>query len=101
MEPEHSDLKDIGRAEYHPITDVEAMEAFRLLSQTEGILPAIESAHALAGAMKVGAELGEDGLILVSLSGRGDKDVHTAARWFGLIDEDETVVRGEDEETKL
>ena len=77
------------------------MEAFRLLSQTEGILPAIESAHALAGAMKVGAELGEDGLILVSLSGRGDKDVHTAARWFGLIDEDETVVSGEDEETKL
>ena len=51
--------------------------------------------------MKVGAELGEDGLILVSLSGRGDKDVHTAARWFGLIDEDETVVSGEDEETKL
>ncbi|PZO99853.1 MAG: tryptophan synthase subunit beta [Dermacoccus nishinomiyaensis] len=99
--PEHSYLKDIGRAEYHPITDVEAMEAFRLLSQTEGILPAIESAHALAGAMKVGAELGEDGLILVSLSGRGDKDVHTAARWFGLIDEDETVVSGEDEETKL
>ena len=51
------------------------MEAFRLLSQTEGILPAIESAHTLAGAMKVGAELGEDGLILVSLSGRGDKDL--------------------------
>lgn len=99
--PEHSYLKDAGRAEYYPITDTEAMEAFRLLSRTEGILPAIESAHALAGAMKIGQELGPDGIVLVSLSGRGDKDVHTAARWFGLIDEDEIVVSGEDEETKL
>lgn len=99
--PEHSYLKDSGRAEYHPITDAEAMEAFRLLSQTEGILPAIESAHALAGAMKVGRELGPDGLVLVSLSGRGDKDVHTAGRWFGLIDEDEVVVAGDEEETQV
>lgn len=99
--PEHSYLKDSGRAEYRPITDAEAMEAFKLLSQTEGILPAIESAHALAGAMKVGRELGPDGLVLVSLSGRGDKDVHTAARWFGLIDEDEIVVSGEEEETQV
>ncbi|MBZ4497544.1 tryptophan synthase subunit beta [Dermacoccus sp. Tok2021] len=99
--PEHSYLKDSGRAEYHPITDAEAMEAFKLLSQTEGILPAIESAHALAGAMKVGRELGPDGLVLVSLSGRGDKDVHTAGRWFGLIDEDEVVVAGDEEETQV
>jgi tryptophan synthase beta chain len=86
--PEHAYLKSTGRAEYHPITDDEAMEAFRLLSQTEGILPAIESAHALAGAMKLGRELGPDGIILVNLSGRGDKDVHTAAAYFGLLDED-------------
>ena len=99
--PEHSYLKDSGRAEYRPITDAEAMEAFKLLSQTEGILPAIESAHALAGAMKVGRELGPDGLVLVSLSGRGDKDVHTAGRWFGLIDEDEVVVAGDEEETQV
>ena len=86
--PEHAQLHDSGRAEYYPITDDEAMEAFRLLSQTEGILPAIESSHALAGAMKIGRELGPDGVILVSLSGRGDKDVDTAARWFGLLDDD-------------
>jgi tryptophan synthase beta chain len=59
------------------------MQAFRLLASTEGIIPAIESAHALAGALDVGAELGPDGLILVSLSGRGDKDMDTAARHFG------------------
>ncbi|MEO6997994.1 MAG: pyridoxal-phosphate dependent enzyme, partial [Terracoccus sp.] len=84
--PEHAFLLESGRAEYRPITDVEAMEAFSLLSRTEGILPAIESAHALAGAMKLGRELGRDAVILVNLSGRGDKDVHTAAEWFGLID---------------
>jgi tryptophan synthase beta chain len=82
--PQHSYLKDTGRATYRPVTDTAAMEAFRLLSQTEGILPAIESAHALAGAMELGQELGPQGLILVNLSGRGDKDVETAARWFGL-----------------
>ncbi|GAB3589417.1 tryptophan synthase subunit beta [Calidifontibacter terrae] len=86
--PEHSFLRDTGRAEYQPITDNEAMEAFGLLARTEGILPAIESAHALAGAMKIGRELGPDGVVLVSLSGRGDKDVHTAGRWFGLLDDD-------------
>ena len=84
--PEHAHLRESGRAEYRAITDVEAMEAFRLLSRTEGILPAIESSHALAGAMQLGRELGPDAVILVNLSGRGDKDVHTAARWFGLID---------------
>jgi tryptophan synthase beta chain len=86
--PEHSWLKDIGRAEYRPVTDAEAMEAFRLLSRTEGIIPAIESAHALAGAIKLGHELGQDGLVLVSLSGRGDKDMDTANKWFHLVDEE-------------
>ncbi|MCA0290970.1 MAG: tryptophan synthase subunit beta [Actinobacteria bacterium] len=84
--PEHSHLKDIGRAEYRYATDEETMEAFRLLCRTEGIIPALESSHALAGALDVGRELGPDGLILVNLSGRGDKDMHTAAAWFGLID---------------
>ncbi len=84
--PEHSHLHDIGRAEYRGITDTEAMEAFRLLSRTEGIIPAIESAHAIAGALKLGKELGEGAIILVNLSGRGDKDVDTAAEWFGLVD---------------
>lgn len=83
--PEHSHLSDIGRVSYEPVTDAEAMEAFALLSRTEGIIPAIESAHALAGAMRVGRQRGgEDTVILVCLSGRGDKDVSTAADWFGL-----------------
>jgi tryptophan synthase beta chain len=82
--PEHAWLHDIGRATYRPVTDAQAMEAFGLLCRTEGIIPAIESAHALAGALQVGRELGPDGLVLVNLSGRGDKDVDTAATWFGL-----------------
>jgi tryptophan synthase beta chain len=82
--PEHSYLHDIGRAEYRPITDAQAMDAFALLSRTEGIIPAIESAHALAGALDLGRELGPDGVVLVNLSGRGDKDVATAAEYFGL-----------------
>ncbi|MFG3255788.1 tryptophan synthase subunit beta [Streptomyces sp. NPDC048172] len=85
--PEHAYLKDSGRGEYRPVTDEQAMAALRLLSETEGIIPAIESAHALAGALDLGKELGEDGLILVNLSGRGDKDMDTAARYFGLYDE--------------
>jgi tryptophan synthase beta chain len=85
--PEHAHLHDIGRATYLPATDTEAMEALRLLSRTEGIIPAIESAHALAGALKLGRELGPDAIILVNLSGRGDKDVATAGDWFGLFDE--------------
>ncbi|WP_067813004.1 tryptophan synthase subunit beta [Nocardia inohanensis] len=80
--PEHSYLHDSGRGEYRPITDAAAMDAFRLLSRTEGIIPAIESAHALAGALEVGRELGPEGLILVNLSGRGDKDMETAATYF-------------------
>ncbi|HEX5567396.1 MAG TPA: tryptophan synthase subunit beta [Streptomyces sp.] len=84
--PEHSYLKDTGRGEYRPVTDDEAMRALRLLSETEGIIPAIESAHALAGALDLGRELGPDALLLVNLSGRGDKDMDTAARYFGLYD---------------
>ena len=82
--PEHAYLHDIGRAEYRAITDKEAMEAFSLLCRTEGVIPAIETAHALAGAMKVGKELGPDAILLINLSGRGDKDVHTAAQYFGI-----------------
>ena len=85
--PEHAYLQDTGRSEYRYATDGQAMEAFRLLCRTEGIIPALESAHALAGALEVGRELGPDGLILVNLSGRGDKDMHTAATWFGLVDD--------------
>jgi tryptophan synthase beta chain len=92
--PEHSYLADIGRVSYEPITDSEAMDAFRLLCRTEGIIPAIESSHALAGAIKVGQRLaaesgtGEasDKIVIVNLSGRGDKDVATAAEWFDLLD---------------
>jgi tryptophan synthase beta chain len=83
--PEHAYLREIGRAEYRPITDAEAMEAFRVLCRTEGIIPAIESAHAVAGALQLGAELGPGAIIVVNLSGRGDKDVETAAKWFGLL----------------
>jgi tryptophan synthase beta chain len=83
--PEHSWLYDSKRAEYRAITDAEAMDAFALLCRTEGIIPAIESAHALAGAIKVGRELGPDAVIVVCLSGRGDKDMHTAAEYFGLM----------------
>ena len=85
--PEHSHLKDTGRAEYRSATDAEAMDAFRLLARTEGIIPAIESAHALAGALVLGRELGPSGLILVNLSGRGDKDMDTAAKYFGFAEE--------------
>jgi len=85
--PEHAHLFETGRAEYRAVTDDEAMEAFRMLCRTEGIIPAIESSHALAGAMALGRELGPQAVLLVSLSGRGDKDVHTAARWFGLLDD--------------
>jgi tryptophan synthase beta chain len=83
--PEHAWLHDSGRAEYRAVTDAEAMDAFHLLCRTEGIIPAIESAHALAGARQVAAELGSSAVLLVNLSGRGDKDVATAGRWFGLL----------------
>ena len=90
--PEHAYLADTGRAAYEPVTDAEAMDAFRLLCRTEGIIPAIESAHAIAGAVRMGPrlveELGPGATILVNLSGRGDKDVDTAARWFRVVDPD-------------
>jgi tryptophan synthase beta chain len=92
--PQHAWLHDTGRAEYRPITDAAAMEAFSLLSRSEGIIPAIESAHALAGAIEVGKEMGPDAVLLVNLSGRGDKDVDTAARWFGLLSAGD-IVRSE------
>ena len=82
--PEHAYLSDIGRAEYRAITDAEAMYAFSLLCKTEGIIPAIETAHALAGALQIGRELGKDATLLINLSGRGDKDVVTAAEYFGI-----------------
>ncbi|MFP5289686.1 MAG: tryptophan synthase subunit beta [Actinomycetes bacterium] len=84
--PEHAWLDEIGRAEYRGVTDAQAMDALRLLSRTEGIIPAIETAHALHGALELGRELGPDAIILVNLSGRGDKDMETAARYFGLLD---------------
>ena len=83
--PEHSWLKDLGRAHYMGISDAEAMDALRLLSQTEGIIPAIETAHAMAGVLKLGKTLKPGSTILVNLSGRGDKDMETAAKYFGLL----------------
>ncbi|MCI2239081.1 tryptophan synthase subunit beta [Kineococcus sp. TRM81007] len=89
--PEHAWLAAGGRASYHPVTDAQAMDAFRLLCRTEGIIPAIESSHALAGALQLGRELGPDAVLLVNLSGRGDKDVDTAARWFDLVSDADLV----------
>ncbi len=93
--PEHSWLHAIGRAEYIGATDSEAMTAMRLLSQSEGIIPAIESAHALAGAMRVGKQLGSDAIIVVSLSGRGDKDMETAMNWFELGEANRVIGEGQ------
>ena len=89
--PEHAYLYESRRASYEPVGDDEAMAAFRLLCRTEGIIPAIESAHALAGAMRLGRELGPDAVIVVNLSGRGDKDVATAARYFHLLEDAEAA----------
>ena len=86
--PEHAWLAQTGRASYRPVTDAAAMESFRLLAKTEGIIPAIESAHAIAGTLEIAKELGPEATILVCLSGRGDKDMDTAGEWFGLIDGD-------------
>lgn len=82
--PEHAYLRDIGRAEYIPVTDHEAVEAFEYLSRTEGIIPAIESAHAVAVAMKLAQDMRRDQIIVVGLSGRGDKDVASIARYKGV-----------------
>jgi tryptophan synthase beta chain len=83
--PEHAWLKDISRAEYIPVTDSEAMEAMMQLSRTEGIIPAIETAHALAGIRQLVPSLPTGAKVLVNLSGRGDKDMETAAKYFGLV----------------
>lgn len=82
--PEHSHLAQIGRAEFRPVTDRAAMEAFKLLSRTEGIIPAIESAHAVSGAIDLAREIGPGGIVLVNVSGRGDKDMETAMEYFEL-----------------
>jgi len=82
--PQHSHLASTGRATYLPVTDAEAMDALALLSRTEGIIPAVESAHAVAGALKVAEGMGPDEIMLINLSGRGDKDMGTAIEWFGL-----------------
>ena len=88
--PQHSWLAALGRATYTPVTDAQAMEAMALLSRTEGIIPAIETAHAVYGALDVarrlGAEKGPDATVIINLSGRGDKDMGTAIEWFGLGD---------------
>ena len=82
--PEHAYLKEIGRAEYVPITDKEAVDAFMLLCKTEGIIPAIESSHALAEAVKIVPTLDKDKIVVVNLSGRGDKDVDTIAKLLSI-----------------
>ena len=82
--PEHAWLKDTGRAEYVPVTDDEALNAFHTLCRTEGIIPALESSHAVAHAMKIAPTMGADKILLVNLSGRGDKDMHTVAEKSGL-----------------
>lgn len=97
--PEHAWLAETGRAQYEPITDTEAMDAFERLTRTEGIIPAIESAHAVAGAKRLGLRIAEEDpsarpRILVCLSGRGDKDVATAVEYFGLTGTPDKTVGG-------
>jgi tryptophan synthase beta chain len=82
--PEHAWLKDSGRAQYAAVTDSEALQAFHQLTRVEGIMPALESSHALAYATRLAATMGKDGIIVVNLSGRGDKDVHTIAALEGI-----------------
>jgi tryptophan synthase beta chain len=83
--PEHAYLHDTGRAIYELVDDDDAMAAFQLLCRTEGIIPAIESAHAIAGAVRLARRRGDSPTLLVNLSGRGDKDVETAGRFFGML----------------
>jgi len=82
--PEHSWLKDSGRVDYVPILDTEALDAFQLCTRTEGIIPALESAHAIAQAVKMAPTMGKDQVMIVNLSGRGDKDVHTVGKLLGM-----------------
>jgi tryptophan synthase beta chain len=81
--PEHAYWKDTGRVDYTCISDAESLDAFQLLAQTEGIIPALESAHAIAQVIKLAPELGKDKVIVVNLSGRGDKDCQEVARLIG------------------
>lgn len=81
--PEHAWLHDTGRAEYVPVTDGEAVDAFEYLARTEGIIPAIESAHAVAYAKKLAPQLGKDKIVVITVSGRGDKDCAAIARYRG------------------
>ena len=81
--PEHAHLHDTGRAEYVPVTDDEAVNAFEYLARTEGIIPAIESAHAVAHAIKIAPEMDKDKIIVITISGRGDKDCAAIARYRG------------------
>ena len=81
--PEHSWLHDVGRAEYLTCTDEEALEAFKLCAELEGIIPALESAHAIARLPDVAREVGKDGIVVLTLSGRGDKDIFTVAQALG------------------
>jgi tryptophan synthase beta chain len=83
--PEHAWLKDSGRARYESATDAEALEAFHTCCRLEGIIPALESSHALACAARMARDLSRDKVILVNLSGRGDKDMHTVADRSGLV----------------
>jgi tryptophan synthase beta chain len=82
--PEHAYLKDIGRVKYTYATDEEALEAFELLSRLEGIIPALESAHAVSEAMKIAPAMSKDSIIIINLSGRGDKDVQEVAKIKGI-----------------
>jgi tryptophan synthase beta chain len=82
--PEHSWLRDSGRVSYVPILDGEALEAFQVTTKVEGIIPALESAHAIAHAMKIAPKMRPDQIVIVNLSGRGDKDVHTVAKMMGM-----------------
>jgi tryptophan synthase beta chain len=82
--PEHAWLKDIGRVTYEVITDRQALAAFHLLTRSEGIMPALESSHAIACAMQLAPKMGKQQIVLVNLSGRGDKDIHTVAARDGL-----------------
>jgi tryptophan synthase beta chain len=82
--PEHAWLKDSGRAEYVGVTDAEALQAFHQLTRLEGILPALESSHAVAHGLKLAADMRPDQSVLINLSGRGDKDVHTVAQLEGI-----------------
>ncbi|TJV19560.1 MAG: pyridoxal-phosphate dependent enzyme, partial [Mesorhizobium sp.] len=82
--PEHSWLRDSGRVDYVPVLDDEALEAFQLTTRVEGIIPALESAHAIAHAVKIVPAMDKDQIVIVNLSGRGDKDVHTVANMLGM-----------------